>query len=148
MKNLISKTIRKYFLVKEILSQKGELHFRRYRLLDANLFKICIHQICRSDADNDPHDHPFDFTSLILKGSYTEMVLTPPNWDKPEHHTYSAGNIVSHKAEDAHKLSLNSKEVWTLVFMSKKLRNWGYRLKSNKWMDHKSYRKLKNGFIL
>lgn len=50
--------IRKFFLVKEIISKEGEVHFRRYRLLATPWFNIYIHNIRRSDEDIHMHDHP------------------------------------------------------------------------------------------
>ncbi len=39
------------FLVKEIKSKAGELHFRRWRLLQLPFFAIYIHGIYKSDED-------------------------------------------------------------------------------------------------
>lgn len=72
--NWLIKIIRFLFLVKEIKSRYGHVHFRRYRLLSTPWFSIYIHHILKSDEDKDPHDHPFNFSSLILSGAYQEMV--------------------------------------------------------------------------
>lgn len=135
--------IRKLFLVKEIVSKYGHVHFRRYRLLQTPWFAIYIHQICKSDEDRDPHDHPWHFQSVILEGSYAE-----DSWNQPEylHQTnqYYTGDVIKHRAEDVHKITLKSKEVWTLVFTSGRERDWGYRLDDGTWIGHKEYRELKN----
>lgn len=137
------KFIRKFFLVKEIVSKYGQVHFRRFRLLQTPWFAIYIHQILRSDEDLDPHDHPWDFTSVILEGAYHEDSWYPPDFDTMYSDDYYSGDVIEHKAVDAHKLRLISKEVWTLVFVSGRSRYWGYQTKSG-WIGHKEYRQLKN----
>lgn len=141
--NWFAKLIRKIFLVKEIVSREGFVHFRRYRLLQTPWFAIYIHQIARSDMDLDPHDHPWNFTSVILEGCYQEDSWYPPAFDKRHIRTYYSGDVIEHRAEDAHKLTLVSREVWTLVFTSGRDRYWGYRTPIG-WIGHKEYRQLKN----
>lgn len=135
--------IRKLFLVKEIVSKYGQVHFRRYRLLQTPWFAIYIHQILRSDEDLDPHDHPWNFASVILEGAYHEDSWYPPHFDTMHSRDYYSGDVIEHKAEDAHKLRLMSREVWTLVFVSGRERVWGYQTKEG-WIGHKEYRQLKN----
>lgn len=143
MINFLMKVIRYLFLVKEIVSKEGVLHFRRYRLIKTPWFALYLHQICKSDEDNAMHDHPWKFQSLILKGSYFEESTYPPNFDTMYFKSYYPGDVVKHKANDAHKITILSKEVWTLVLTSRSNRWWGYQT-SNGWVDHISYRKAKN----
>lgn len=143
--NLFSRIIRKLFLVKEIVSQMGKVHFRRYRLLSTPWFNIYIHHILSSDLDVDPHDHPFSFHSLILKGAYQELCKYEPYFDEGFHCCkHYAGQVVVHKAEDAHKITLLTPDVWTLVVTSGRTRDWGYRLSDGTWVQHQEYRRLKN----
>ncbi len=139
--------IRKLFLVKEIISQFGHVHFRRYRLLQTPWFAIYIHQILRSDEELDMHDHPWKFTSVILSGSYEETVTSPPYFDTTRWLRHYQGDVVEHAAEEAHRLRLTSKEVWTLVITSGRKREWGYQTKTG-WLGHKEYRQLKNERML
>ena len=141
--SLLSSLFRKILLVKEIISKEGILHFRRYRLLQTPWFAIYVHQICRSDEERDPHDHPWNFTSVILEGAYRENAWYPPHFDKQITCDYYSGDVIDHKAEDAHKLTLVSSEVWTLVFVSGCARLWGYQTPVG-WINHFDYRMLKN----
>ena len=109
----LSKIVRSLFLVKEIKSKMGEVHFRRYRLIQTKWFAVYIHQILRSDQDRDMHDHPWNFTSVILEGAYREAFSYPPLFDKVYVRDYYSGDVIEHKAEDAHKLTLVSDQVWT-----------------------------------
>lgn len=141
---MIKDWFRKLFLVKEIVSRQGEIHFRRYRVIQTPWFAVYVHQICQSDLDKDMHDHPWNYTSLILKGIYREASRLFPYFDETRNTINSSCDLVSHRAEDAHQLTLLTPEVWTLVFTSGRNRVWGYRLSDNSWMDHKTYRKRKN----
>lgn len=130
-------------LVKEIVSKTGELHFRRYLLFKTPWFTIYLHRICKSDEDIHMHDHPWDFESMILSGSYAEFSKYPPNFDEVQYNKYYAGDVIKHKASDAHKIMLLTREVWTLVCVTGKKQPWGYQT-SEGWIDHEKYRKLKN----
>jgi hypothetical protein len=138
-----TRAIRYLLLVKEIVSKQGEVHFRRYRLLQTPWFAIYIHQILKSDTDIFLHDHPWGYSSVILEGSYQEDSAYPPNFDVHHINTYYSGDVIQHKAEDAHKLTLKSTEVWTLVFTSGRERVWGYQTSSG-WIDYITYRQMKN----
>ena len=139
MINWLAKVFRFIFLVKEIISREGIVHFRRYRLISTPWFNLYLHHICQSDKDGEPHDHPWNFQSLIVKGAYQEYV-----YGIPEFNRYYAGDVVQHKATDAHRITLLSKEVWTLVYTSGGDRHWGYRLSDGSWIGHEEYRQIKN----
>jgi hypothetical protein len=140
---MLNKLIRKFLLVKEIKSKYGEVHFRRYRLLQTPWFAVYIHQLCRSDMDSDMHDHPWNFASVILEGAYHEASAYPPHFDVTHHRDCYSGDVVEHKAEDVHKIRLLSDEVWTMVFTWGRRRYWGYQTRHG-WIGHKEYRALKN----
>lgn len=133
--------IKKFFLIKEIVSKEGEVHFRRYRLLATPWFNIYIHNIRRSDEDLHMHDHPWHFLSIILKGVYEEKYQTFYE-DQTRYANYTVGNYVKHNARDVHQITLKTPEVWTLVFTSGREREWGYRTPQG-WIDFKTYRQLK-----
>lgn len=137
------RAIRFLFLVKEIISKEGSVHFRRYRLLSTPWFNLYIHHILKSDMEIDPHDHPWNFHSLILKGSYTEMAWFPPAFERLFMKSFYPGDIIKHKAEDAHRIALRTRDVWTLVFTYGKKQEWGFRTKEG-WVDHLTYRQIKN----
>lgn len=142
MKILLS-IVRKLFLVKEIISKEGLVHFRRYRLLETPWFRIYIHQICRSDEDRHLHTHPWDYISLLLKGSYEQEFQTNDvhGW------TYHSGlSLTKLDRYSAHRITLHTPEVWTLFFAHGKrsIWDWGYMLDNGAYIDHKVYRELKN----
>lgn len=53
------------------------VYMRRWRFLRRKNWGVRVHHILRPDADRELHDHPFDFTSIILSGGYWEY--RPPS---------------------------------------------------------------------
>lgn len=141
--NWLFRLIRWLFLVKEIVSKEGKVHFRRYRLLATPWFNIYIHQILKSDAEAHMHDHPWNFFSFILSGGYKEVSTYAPSWQQVWTHYYLRHSLVHHKRSDAHKITLMAPCVWTLVLTYGKWKTWGYQTEAG-WIDFKSYRELKD----
>lgn len=141
---IFNKLIRKCFLKKEIISKEGEVFFRRYGLVSTPICNLYLHNILKSDQDDTMHDHPWNFISLILKGSYQEDYRCEPNWFIHYRNVFKAGDCVVHKSSDAHKLYLFSDNVWTLVFTWGTKKPWGYRYPDGTWLDHIEFRKIKN----
>lgn len=59
--------------VREIRSKENVLHFRRWQILALPWGTLYLHHIARADQDEHLHNHPWNFTSLILKGGYVEI---------------------------------------------------------------------------
>jgi len=112
----------------------------RYRLFWCPWFKVTLHHILRSDEDPDLHCHPWNFVSIILWEGYLEVL--PGDIIR----RIRPGNVVRHRAPDAHRLILR-RPAWTLVFMTGKKRKWGFHTK-NGWMKHSDYfdRKFGKGY--
>lgn len=102
--------------------------FRR-RLVQTPRFGIYLHDIFEPDADRDPHDHPWTFISIVLRGSYTERLHLYP-------HVYFAANYRDqtwkrwsvHKMtrETAHRITYAEPGLKTLIFTGPRKRNWGF----------------------
>jgi hypothetical protein len=117
-------------------------------LLRTPWFTLRIHKIQQSDSGRDFHDHPFDFTSLILSGGYLEHrpgcqcfsdedVRTRPTDDC---RVYLAGDVVRRKAEDFHRLELyDDRPTWTFVISSAYRREWGF-IDRGHWVHHEDYK--------
>ncbi|MGC1549862.1 MAG: hypothetical protein WA777_15175 [Rhodanobacter sp.] len=109
------------------------------------LFSIRVHRIVSSD-DRTFHDHPWNYTTLILRGGYTEVT---PRWgiiqpymitmaDDYDGHDpclyntnngvrYEAGSVLRRKADNWHFLELNpGEEAWTMFIMGPKRQDWGF----------------------
>lgn len=82
----------------------------------ANLY---LHRTLRSD-DDVLHDHPWDNTSFVIDGGYTEHTPNSVIDRRP-------GDVVHRKAEDAHKLILwHGQPSVSLFFTGPKVREWGF----------------------
>lgn len=123
-------------LIKTIRSRGGALHFQRFALLETPWFNIYLHKIYRPDEDGYLHDHPWDFQSLILEGSYTEQNEEGFFPKKPF-------MMASYKAEYVHKIAAVKRTTLSLVITGPRRRVWGYQTPEG-WMDNKTFRKWKH----
>ncbi len=131
----VTSLFRKFFLAKEIISQEGELHFRRWRILKTPIVSLYYHQIFKTDEDRHAHSHPWNFISLILSGGY---------WEQDQFGTMKKllpGNLNYHRAEDFHRLSL-LEPTTSLVLTFGKPRSWGYYVNGD-IIPNQQYRALK-----
>jgi hypothetical protein len=69
LQRLLQKFFRLHDIVKTVDGQE-QLYLRRYYIAETRWGNIFLHNICRSDDDPDPHDHPWNFLTIVLKGSY------------------------------------------------------------------------------
>jgi hypothetical protein len=141
--HLINWLINKLFLVKEIRSKEGALHFRRWRFFTSPWFRIYLHKICRSDEDKHLHTHPWNFISFILKGGYSQEY-----WDSildrdTSYQRFGQFDLVKLGRHEGHKITLSHTPTWTLVFAYGGYKEWGY-LTERGYIDHKNYRQMKN----
>jgi hypothetical protein len=99
--------------------------------------RVYLHIIYKSDDDRDMHDHPWDFQSTILKGSYINHMACGAV-------TYGEAQTLYMKAEDAHRLEVIDGPVVTLVHRGPKKREWGFHTIDG-WVNHKDYLNAKFG---
>lgn len=137
--------------IREIRSKSGELHFRRWRVIETPWFNIYVHYIAKSDADRHSHSHPWNFITLILKGGYVTRI-TKYVADAAHFRMLPVSKYLHCKMGSVHRLEYTQfhkiklvKPTWTLVFTGKRLNeNWGYLLsEQNVCLTNDNYRKLK-----
>tara|TARA_B100000676_G_scaffold164398_1_gene161667 strand:+ start:315 stop:830 length:516 start_codon:yes stop_codon:yes gene_type:complete len=104
-------------------------------------FNITLHKVLESDEPQ-LHDHPWDWGALILKGGYWEHTPEGKHWRGP-------GSMRFRKAEDLHWLELakdkdgNNIPCWSLFYMAKKRKDWGFMVDGN-WIQHELYLQQKD----
>lgn len=139
LKSMLKDLLKKWFLVSEIRAKDGTLHFRRWRLLQLSAFAIYIHQIFESDKDAHFHSHPWNYISCVLKGAFYE-----------ENHSGNLlainGTVVKRHHSVFHRITVLSK-VTTLFLAFGPRQKWGYSV-DGKFVDHVTYRKMKNDGLL
>lgn len=82
-------------------------------------YSIRLHHWIKSDDDRFYHDHACDFTSIVLKGSYTNCT---PYGDFP----VKAISMWSSKAKNRHYLRIPLQGAWTLLLCGPAYHKWGF----------------------
>jgi hypothetical protein len=129
----------KLYLKKTLLRAGGQPYLIRYTLFKCKKFSIKLHHVLISDVDV-LHDHPWDYTSIILKGGYWEHHLAHDLDNNPitQRKWYRPGSILRRKGYIPHRLELpNNKTCWSLIFTSYRKRDWGFLTKEG-WESHKT----------
>lgn len=111
----------------------------RLRFIQTPLFGIYLHKLCGPDARSELHSHPWAFVSFILKGSYEEFVPCGCNFENCDYyavprHIYRMN--VKRFNNSYHWISkLNRTPTWTLVFVGRRRRVWGYLDRDGNFTD-------------
>lgn len=108
----------------------------RYKIFRCPWFKVFIHHFLRSDEDSELHDHPWNFTSLILWSGYYEVLPDGGRRRRP-------GHIIHHRAVDAHRVLLD-RPSWSLVIAWGKKRTWGFYTRFG-WVSYSDFFDKKYG---
>lgn len=113
------------------------------RLLQAFDVAVRVHEILRSDDGRDPHDHPWPYLAVILRGGYIEEryndagQLVSMKWHGP-------GSILWRPANSWHRLTLPIDSVTTTLFITGGYSNgWGFNVNGVK-IPYKTYLDLEN----
>lgn len=123
----------------EINGADGSIYLQRWTAeFRENGDRLIVHRILRSDEDDAFHDHPANFRSLILFGSYRE--ITP---DKPPR-VYRVGDWNVKLAAEQHRLEVIEGPVITLVWRGPKIREWGF-IRDGVWVHHSKFLDKKFG---
>lgn len=97
-------------------------YMRRWWLIPRNRwFNIYLHEIRHSDDDRALHDHPWWNVSVLLKGSYEEVL--PGGLSKIR----KGGSITIRRPEQLHRLVIvPGEQTWSLFITGPVLRDWGF----------------------
>jgi hypothetical protein len=117
---------------------------RRWKLIESPWFGVFVHHLRRSDSLNrPPHDHPWSFVSVGVRGTYTETRMTYVasvgewcTWSDT-----SRARFRYRKPTDLHRVVLDDPErgAWTIVLHGPRSRVWGFR-DENGWQSHNELR--------
>lgn len=91
-----------------------------------------VHHILRSDHGRDPHDHPWPYVTIVLRGGYWEHrydasgALQSTRWHGP-------GSVMYRPANSWHMLELpKGQTAWTLFITGRKAQGWGFNVGGEK----------------
>ncbi len=130
-----------------------QLYLRRFILLKNRFFRLYLHKIVRSDDDADPHDHPWGWATIILRGGYVDerwdggytpkeiMVRGPRTIVEEE--IMTPGTFRRRRPGHLHRLRLftERRPTWTLVFTTDSNRPWGFVTADRGWIQWEQYLK-------
>lgn len=112
---------------------RGVPYLERFHVVYSKAMSVRFHHFLSSDPDPDLHDHPWDYATYLLSGSYTEV--TPSGVA-----VYEAPVLLTHQAEDLHRVELVPGEtVWTLFVAGPVRRRWGFQTAAG-WEPWRDYR--------
>lgn len=96
----------------------------RWRIIRTPWFGIFLHKHHNSDQSRHLHDHPWNFTTIVLRGGYDELV--PARHGVGMRH-WPAGSWHRLHAEDAHTIDhLERTPTWTLMLVGRHRRVWQF----------------------
>jgi len=97
-------------------------------------FTVRLHHWLRSDDNRYFHDHSCDLISIILKGSYYNVIpLNEDCLDTKQGRKIHAKRFRPWfaKAEKKHYLEIPSEGAWTLLFQGRPYHSWGFYVNNN-----------------
>lgn len=101
----------------------NEDYMWRLRILQTPFFGVYLHKLGGPDDRAILHDHPWPFVSFVLKGGYTEFVPGPYYATS----RYIKRINVKRFNNSYHWIAeLDRTPTWTLVFVGRRRRVWGY----------------------
>ncbi len=121
-------------------SNPDVIYLRRLRIIDTPWFGLYLHWIYLPDTDRHPHDHPWKFTSVILKGSYTERIqrnLTDSDQDATVHlrQRFSMHRM---PLDWAHRIEGIEPGTVTFIVRGRRSKSWGFWTETGivDWKDY------------
>lgn len=108
-------------------------------------FSIRIHHWIKSDDNRFFHDHAGDFISLVVKGSYYNVVpRTPDGYDVKDCKRIKAKSWRPWfaRAKQRHYLEIPKEGAWTILFSGKPKHKWGFYVKGHKWRPLRYFHKF------
>lgn len=86
---------------------------------------IRIHHILTKDHDRHPHDHPWQFRSIILSGWYREERIMPNG--EPRVITRMAGDTYTCSQGEYHRIiEISPEPLFTACIIGRKQAKWGF----------------------
>lgn len=108
--------------------ENGLVYLVRLRIIQTPWFGIYLHDIHEPDADRDPHNHPWSFVSIVLRGDYIEYVFPEPLSDlsKPLVKLHRRFSMHRMGRTSAHRIVGCGPRLRTLILVGPRRNNWGF----------------------
>ena len=118
----------------------GPVSWRRpiAKLIQKLGFAVRVHEILSSDQGRDPHDHPWPYVAIILRGGYWETRYNAAG-EKLSEEWHGPGSVLYRPAGSWHRLDLGrSRPVFTLFITGNYVGTWGFNVNGTK-VPHYEY---------
>lgn len=106
------------------------MYLARLRIIQTPWFGVYVHDIYEPDADRHPHNHPWSFISIVLRGYYTERLYPEPLKDLNDSYllrrTYMRWSWHKMGRSSAHRIIHASPGLKTLILVGPRRSNWGF----------------------
>lgn len=108
----------------------GDLYLRRWFIAGLGTdCQVFLHAIRKPDSGRDLHDHPWDFSSRVVWGGYTEHVETYGEDGRSDYSgafVHARGDEFDAMAEHTHRVTSVKPFTFTLVKTGPARRVWGF----------------------
>lgn len=126
--------------------EDGTDYLVRRRIVQTPWFGVYVHDINERDKDRDPHNHPWSFVSIVLRGHYTENYYPNPKSRSefssiaPYYYRQTWKRFSVHKMgrNSAHKITEAGPKLKTLIITGPRKGSWGFftRIGFVDWKDY------------
>ena len=129
----------------------GVEYLRRWYIFRTRWFNCYLHRFSASDWDRHPHDHPWRWLTIILKGSYLEEIYTLTDSSHKVKGRYIQVPVLLARKRRApgtmnyaglhriHRVTVFTAPIWTLFLTGPKEREWGFYTPSG-WKPYTKYK--------
>ena len=106
----------------------GTDYLVRLRVIQTPWFGVYLHDIHKDDGDRAPHNHPWSFASVVIRGYYTERVYPDP-LGRSSHYieqTHRARSLHRMGRTAAHRIVDAAPGLKTLILTGPRQASWGF----------------------
>jgi hypothetical protein len=99
---------------------------KRWRLVQTPWFGVYVHHLYREDLDPVPHDHPWSFVRMVVRGGYGEHHLSDPARGRVVVRAQRRWRLGWFPTTHAHRVVVVKPGTVSVVIVGPKRRAWGF----------------------
>lgn len=104
-----------------------QIYLKRLRVIQTPFWSIYCHWIYLPDTDRDLHNHPWNFTSIILRGGYVEYLDSPREPCDGVAQSFLRWSRHKMWMDEWHKIVSIKPRTITLVITGHRKQTWGFK---------------------
>jgi hypothetical protein len=109
-----------------MIGRQNNPMMKRLRLIQTPWFGVYVHFIYREDLDPVPHDHPWNFWRMVLRGGYIENYTADPTNELGRPQMILPWRPLRFPVDHAHRIVMVKPGTVSLVLVGRKRRVWGF----------------------